>query len=284
MSNVMLLEQLANEISVRIPMCRQIGHHSDWVRHFANPYYDLVYITKGAVEYHSEQKTFTIRQGEWGLIFPGVLYTERAASDYYHVVFAHFEFLVGSNSRLLNEFTTDGTVSDAVLQQDGKLFLSDFVAYQQGKGRATMRLKSSLIRILARIIDYYTEHPALLDSSVNKIGSGRIDRLRPVLRFIEKNLHQRTSTRQLATMLSMSEKYFILYFRQALGITPGKYMHRLRLRQAKQLLLQEHLTVKQTAERLGYSDPYTFSKAFKAWYKVSPGELRSTTSNAEPEG
>ena len=66
----------------------------------------------------------------------------------------------------------------------------------------------------------------------------------------------------------MSYPTFRRRFRAAMQVSPGAYRVRRRLEQARLLLLEK--PVKQVAEELGYSDPFTFSAQFKAHFGLSP--------------
>ena len=58
--------------------------------------------------------------------------------------------------------------------------------------------------------------------------------------------------------------------RQFKAETPISYLTRLRMQRAKQLLMQEAITVRQVAHAVGYQDPYYFSKVFKRYFGAAP--------------
>lgn len=63
-------------------------------------------------------------------------------------------------------------------------------------------------------------------------------------------------------------------FRAELGETPGRYLRKLRLRRARDLLVHSRMPVREVALSCGYSDPSAFSRAFRAAFGLSPAELR----------
>ena len=56
--------------------------------------------------------------------------------------------------------------------------------------------------------------------------------------------------------------------------TPFSYLTRRRMEVARDMI-KEHCTVTETAGRVGYSDVYQFSRAFKKYYGVSPKNYES---------
>ncbi len=67
-------------------------------------------------------------------------------------------------------------------------------------------------------------------------------------------------------------------FQQHLGLSPFRYLMRRKMEIAAELLVQGGVLVKETAARVGFSDPYHFSRRFKLAYGVAPTGLRTASS------
>lgn len=79
---------------------------------------------------------------------------------------------------------------------------------------------------------------------------------------------------RLSARYGMSQRSFFRNFKRACGVTPHEYHLRTKVRRAMELLENTSLSIKETAERLGYLDVYYFSRQFKQFAGVSPGEFR----------
>ncbi|MBL4542167.1 MAG: AraC family transcriptional regulator [Rhodobacteraceae bacterium] len=58
------------------------------------------------------------------------------------------------------------------------------------------------------------------------------------------------------------------------GTTFSRIVERSRRQSAFQLLVREDLSVTEVAEKLGYSDPSNFGRAFRKWTGQSPNRWR----------
>ncbi|UFJ39448.1 AraC family transcriptional regulator [Brevibacillus humidisoli] len=90
------------------------------------------------------------------------------------------------------------------------------------------------------------------------------------LDYMEQNYRLPITREKLAGMAGMSADYFSRVFKKKLGQTPMEYLTEVRIRQAKQLLLQSHDSFRSIAQRVGYSDEFYFSRKFKAATGDSP--------------
>jgi AraC-like DNA-binding protein len=78
----------------------------------------------------------------------------------------------------------------------------------------------------------------------------------------------------LAAKGFLGGRRFRQVFKQVTGKPPKQYYDGLRLEHAGQLLLNTTLSVRQVADRLGYSSQFHFSRAFKKKFGVAPARWR----------
>jgi AraC-like DNA-binding protein len=82
------------------------------------------------------------------------------------------------------------------------------------------------------------------------------------------------SIRDLAREAYLSERRFRQVFEKVTGHAPKQFYDMLRLDLARELLEHSSSPASAIAERLGFSSPFHFSRAFKKRYGVAPSALR----------
>ncbi|MEI6168199.1 MAG: helix-turn-helix domain-containing protein [bacterium] len=92
--------------------------------------------------------------------------------------------------------------------------------------------------------------------------------------FIEKNLAAKLGLSTLGQAIGKSTTFISHHFQSEFGQSPRQYILRRRMEEAK-LMLQNGLSVQDTAEHLGFYDPFHFSKAFKKYWSLAPSTVRA---------
>lgn len=78
----------------------------------------------------------------------------------------------------------------------------------------------------------------------------------------------------LATDVGMSRSALYNHFNSYIGMPPMKYLYEWRMLQAKQKLETTKKAMSIVAEEVGYQSDSAFQKAFKRFFKFTPGSLR----------
>lgn len=105
---------------------------------------------------------------------------------------------------------------------------------------------------------------------------GRIpERVRPMVTYLRNNLTRPHIGRgTLAKEFGITPQHVNALFRGALGVTPTQFIHRERVLRAYRYIRDENNSVKEAAARVGFEDPFYFSRVFKRVLKQSPSALR----------
>jgi AraC family transcriptional regulator len=100
-------------------------------------------------------------------------------------------------------------------------------------------------------------------------------RLRRVLDHISVHLADEITVPDLAHVAGLSTFHFAQMFTLAVGISPNRYVSRLRLEQAMADAAAGKLSLAQIAFKSGFSSQASFRRAFRRATGITPGEYRS---------
>jgi AraC-like DNA-binding protein len=131
-------------------------------------------------------------------------------------------------------------------------------------------LHAEMANLLAQLFRARLRHPAEATQAVEPY-SPQFERA-----FTHMKLYPQRSWRvaDLARLAGMSAPHFFRCFKRAAGSSPIAWLRRERINQAKRHLVETVDGVRDIAERVGYSDPFYFSRDFKHMTGHSPTEYR----------
>jgi AraC-like DNA-binding protein len=115
---------------------------------------------------------------------------------------------------------------------------------------------------------------AALDSPSNKIANA--------IAWLRQNYMHQLRIEELAGHVGMSASSLHHHFSAVAAMTPMQYQKRLRLHEARRLMLVERLDVGSAGYRVGYQSPSQFSREYSRLYGLSP--LRDVERVREPVG
>jgi transcriptional regulator GlxA family with amidase domain len=116
---------------------------------------------------------------------------------------------------------------------------------------------------------------ALLSTARRDAGAGRPDPVRMAVAHLQRRFADKVSVAELAELVGLSPSHFSALFRKANGCGPREYQTRLRMMKCRQLLDTTDLPISSIARRVGYDDPFYFSRQFRAAHGVTASEHRA---------
>ncbi len=130
-------------------------------------------------------------------------------------------------------------------------------------------LKSMLHLLMQLLFRYHRlEHPGESASDM------RPEILQQFFRLLKQNFDKHLSVGQYAAMLNTNDKYLIELCKQHSGKTPLKHIREYTVSEAKKLLFNSPLSIKEIAFKLSFDDPANFTRFFKSVAGYSPLEYR----------
>ena len=101
------------------------------------------------------------------------------------------------------------------------------------------------------------------------------DRFSQLHGWIAGHLEAPLTLARLAAKAGMSERSFARRYHQAIGLTPGRAIERLRVEAARQLLTETNLAFKRIADRCGFGTEETMRRSFLRVQGVGPQAYRA---------
>jgi len=95
--------------------------------------------------------------------------------------------------------------------------------------------------------------------------------------YIRSNYMNDISMSETARAVGYSEPYFCRMFKLQFGQSFTSYLAEYRVEEAKKLLAQPNVIVKEVGVRVGYLDSNYFTKVFKRLEGVNPSEYRMSS-------
>lgn len=135
-------------------------------------------------------------------------------------------------------------------------------------------LSASLQKLLISIdADYLKQRSS--GNQTEKLDQNAIFTL--MEQYLRENYQHDVSLQELAEKFGFTPEYLGKIFKKHSGEPPSKYLTKLRMNEAKRLLLnQPDLEIQRVGELVGYRDGFYFSRAFKAYTGIQPSEFRNS--------
>ncbi|HRP32849.1 MAG TPA: helix-turn-helix domain-containing protein [Agriterribacter sp.] len=93
--------------------------------------------------------------------------------------------------------------------------------------------------------------------------------------FIEKNIHEKITTNELAKQVSLGRRTFERRFKEATGNSVLEYIHRIKIESAKRQFESSRKNINEVMYEVGYTDTKAFRDLFKKFTGLTPIEYRN---------
>lgn len=159
-----------------------------------------------------------------------------------------------------------GTASPQVLDAMNRL-----VRLLDHPGDGAVLAEAAERELLYRVLQTDAGH-ALRQVALDGHLMSRVD---PAVRWLRDHLMDPLDIDALAEMSHLSASSLYRHFRVATGSTPLQFQKRLRLQEARKLLLVGEANAAGAAARVGYQSPAQFHREYRRLFGTSPGRDRA---------
>jgi AraC-like DNA-binding protein len=108
-------------------------------------------------------------------------------------------------------------------------------------------------------------------------------RIARAIRWLKDHFADPIQVESLARRVGMSPSAFHLHFKHVTALSPLQYQKRLRLHEARRLMLGEGLDAAESAFRVGYESPSQFSREYRRMFGAPPRQdITALKAEAQP--
>ncbi|WP_152393457.1 response regulator [Paenibacillus guangzhouensis] len=130
------------------------------------------------------------------------------------------------------------------------------------------------IEIQHRLAEFLTDAAELIHASMADHDQAIIQQS---IAYIKQNYrHKGLKIQDIADHVHLSPNYLSYIFKQMVAETVWEFVTRLRLEEARYLLVNTHKKRYEIADEVGYESPEHFSRVFKRYYGESPNAVRES--------
>lgn len=124
------------------------------------------------------------------------------------------------------------------------------------------------------IINVFERYETLENKNLPHTKIRRVQTVEEAKEFITSNFSHKIALSEIASHVHMSTFHFARIFKQTTGYSPYDYLCQYRLSEAAYLLANHSMNVSEIAYHTGFSDPFSFSTAFKKFTGFSPSAIK----------
>lgn len=234
------------------------------------PDFELILLVAGKFSYlkcATGEKT-ELREGRVICIPPGEKHVFKCESGYYQPVIACIHLDLDEGSFLFNEYSL-ATLPPLVTNIRGDAAVHELFRNCRNTFDGFGKYREKILNTIAqelwlRLAEYWE------GASERTLPP----RIREMILFLEKNIAASPTRHELAKKFGITPEHVNALFKKELGISPSKFLKRIKIYQACRLLREDGLSIKETAHRLDFYDEFHFSKAFKQIMGASPSKFK----------
>jgi AraC family transcriptional regulator len=162
----------------------------------------------------------------------------------------------------------DDMLCGALLRQLLALLMEEDGGPSRARRQHCQALLNALLHQLCHQLDLHHKK-AVINSQ-----SSKFLHVQTAVDYIQDHLGERLTAPEVAAQSGLQQSYFRQIFQQTTGLTLHRYIMRLRLERARDLLGNSEMPLAAIAEEVGFSNQSHMTSCFQRHYDVTPGLLR----------
>lgn len=264
-----VLDFVLHNAQVKVNVCtRQQFETGYLLKPRTVPDYNFIFVTRGHVVWVIDGVDVHLHKGDMVLVPPAILHSGHSLTKRVTIGSVHAEVTLPAGQDVFGLLSPPREMHFSARSKMAAYmrgFLAEFdrvndpvsYAFAPGWGRL-IALQWLIDAAERRVLTYRPVDPIVLE----------------MLHELERRAEKQTSLDDLAKWSGYSAQHLNRLFCHTLGVTPLKYLTKLRLEKSALLIAQGKLTVRAIAARLAFDDPFHFSRVFRKHFGRSPAQYR----------
>jgi AraC-like DNA-binding protein len=231
------------------------------------PEFQIIYITEGRGIFKSEDKTWTVKPGSIMLVLPEIkhLYKPDFETGWH-------EYWVGFNGGYFRRLLEQGILSREKIFFDTGIHDDILVIFNRIFDEIRAQRPLYQFKACTGILSIISE---VLAHDRRRDQPGYYQKITDKAKYImEKNIFGAINITAISDQIGVSASRLNEIFKTHTGMTPYQYYIHIKINKASIILEEEDLPVQDVALRLGFDDPYYFSRLFRNKTGVVPSKWR----------
>jgi AraC-like DNA-binding protein/quercetin dioxygenase-like cupin family protein len=247
-----------------------------WPEH-THPNNEWIIVKKGRIKYWIDGQEFIANPGDFYFVQPGQVHKDLSISEPLNFFTITFQLIDAHGQHvyfLPPPFTPALQKIEGMDLELWPLFKKMFHEIQNQEPWCEEMVESTIWQ-LTWMVRRRLNSNKVMTPDPRRTSENQAEIVRKVEKYIKSNLYKGFMLSELADEVGVSRFYLDHVFTKAIGVPPLQYSLQLRMEQAKKLLADGTLAVYQVATKMGFDDPYYFSRQFKKITGVSPKVFQS---------
>jgi len=237
--------------------------------------FEVLRVLSGSLTLYLNNEVFHLSTGEIAFIPSGVLHRGEPQSCEYDCAVFDLKIASGNNITKISELIKPIISSQVEIscrcdaaENAAKLLLETISERNQYYELKAASLVSEIIYLL-----YSSGAVTKIESEDKRIAHRRA-LMTLLIDKIEREYTSHITLSDLAEIVGMNEKYLCRFFKSFTGQTPIDYINRLRIDRACFEMVVNRITVTEAAYECGFNELSYFSKMFKKYKGITPGQYK----------
>ena len=272
----------SNMFPISISVCNFNKHGNVFPNHW-HDHIEFLYIINGKGIIECNSIPYNVKPGDLVVVNSRELHCGYSLSDFfmYYCIIVDPVLLQSSNAdacniKYINPITRNLLIFNNLISDDKEIleYINRILSeYDMQKIGYELSIKSDIYKTLVLLMRNHVRNT--VDKNNYELRKKELERLRPVLEYIENNYSKQINGLELSKLCNISRYHFCHQFKEITGKTVTDYINNIRINKAVELLFSTSMNITEISLATGFNDINYFIRIFKKLREMPPTAFRS---------